>query len=210
MKEDRVNTMKTPARTTLPINPRERQVHALKHSIIYGCIFYCVFVLFAYKALLQCWHLWIFFYNPPATEGMPRADVTSLMMFIIILAPMIKIGDIHFYERYVEIRRLLPFMKRQVIYYDMMYVHIMEGTGLVTLNHYETPPKFWESPYTWLKTYYSDSIHLYFIHDPKAYPPRAVRLGLLLASNREIMEFVKTKAQSINRHNNSIWQKLNT
>jgi len=195
--------MKTSARTTLPINSRERQVHALKHSIIYGCIFYCTFVLSVYKTLLECWYLWILFLTKGIMLGI------SLMPFILILAPMIPVGDIHFYERYVEIRRLLPFMKRQVIYYDMMHVHIMEGTGLVILNHYETLPRFWKSPYTWLKIYYSDSILFYFIHTPKTHPPRLFH-RLLLVSNPEIMEFIKTKAQSVTYNNNPMWQKLNT
>ena len=209
MKEDRVNTMKTPARTTLPINPRERQVHTLKHSIIYGCVFYFVFVLFVYKALIQCWDWWLFCFNSPAMVRPLEAHVAYSMILILILAPMIPVGDIHFYERYVEIRRFLPFMKRQVIYYDMMYVHIMEGTGLVILNHYETLPRFWKSPYTWLKIYYSDSILFYFIHTPNTRPPRVFDY-LLLYSNSEIMEFLKTKTQSVSYNNNPMWQKLNT
>ena len=211
MKEDRVNAMKIPARTTLPKNPRERQVHALKHSIIYGCVFYCVFVLFVYKALLQCWDLWLFYFNPPVTQEMLRAHVTSpmifilnLMIFILILAQMILVGDIYFYERHVEIRRLLPFMKRQVIYYDMMHVHIM-GTGLVILNHYEAPTKFWEPAYISLKTYHFDSIHFHFIFNR---PPRVFR-SLLLLSNYEIMEFIKIKAQSVSYYN-LMGHKLNT
>jgi len=130
------------------------------------------------------------------------------MPFILILAPMIPVGDIHFYERYVEIRRLLPFMKRQVIYYDMMHVHIMEGTGLVILNHYETLPRFWKSPYTWLKIYYSDSILFYFITPETELPWKASLL--LLAANLEVVEFIKTKAQSVTYNNNPMWQKLNT
>ena len=183
--------MKTPKRTTLPINPSARAVHALKHSIFHGFAFYAVFCFCVYCVFLNCWYCW----NPPAPEGMPVLVVSS-MASILFLALMIPAGDIYFYERYVEIRRILPFMKRQVIYYDKMHVHITKGLGLVILNHYEIPPKFWDAPYTWVKIYYSDGIYFYFVHTPEANPPRLF-FQLLLEADPEILEFVKTKARSV-------------
>ena len=191
--------MKTPARTTLPNNPRERQVHILKRSIIYGCILSCLVV---YLTFTTCRGWWVFCFNPPLEYVIKEEMLAELVMssigYILLLASAITVGDIYFYERYVEIRCLLPFMKRKVIYYDMMHVHIMERPGFVALNHYETPPKFWNTPYTWLKTYYSDSIYFYFVRTtpPETWLPPGFSL-LLLESNPETLEFAKTKAQSV-------------
>ena len=196
--------MKTPARTTLPVNPRERQVHALKHGIFYRFAFYAFFCLFVCGVFSLCWDCWIFYSNPPAPEG-TFLLVVGLMTCILYLALMIPVGDIYFYERYVEIRYLLPFMKRQVIYYDKMHVHITEGLDIVTLNHSLIFPNCADAPCTWLRTYCSEGIYFYLFNNQ----PVQRFYHLLLEADPEILEFVKTKAQSVNYHNgkNSIWAK---
>jgi len=98
-----------------------------------------------------------------------------LILYVVTMKP-----TVYFYERYAQIRRFLPFVKRHVIYYDEMHVHIVKKKGHVRLNHYRTLPKFWESPHTWLKANFLDAINLPLNCDPK------------------ILEFVQTKALSVN------------
>ena len=115
----------------------------------------------------------------------------SLLGYIIATAILaLASGDMYFYEQRVEMRHFLPFMKRRVIYYDKMHVHIMKN-GAIALNHYATWPKFWESPYTQFKATIFDQIGF-----------------SSLFCNPEIREFLKTKAQSVS-HYGLMGQKLN-
>ena len=186
--------MKTTTRTTLPDSTHEQPVHELKLSKWARYLLYFMIVSLLF---FGCFFWWFCYFNlsPELVKaGEPGAiAVIFLVMFslggIVYVASMATVGDIYFYERYVEIRRFLPFMKRLVIYYDKMHVHIGH-MGRVNLNHYETQPKFWKSPYTWLKASILDVIYFPLNYD------------------FEILEFVKTKAQSVSYYN-FMGQKLN-
>jgi len=187
--------MKTPARTILPDNPHERPVHEVKHK---KWSFYFVVTV---VIVVFCDYWWFFDFNPPPAHTTKVEMLDVLIMYsmacVLYLAIMARAGDIYFYERHVEIRRFLPFIKRYIIYYDKMHVRIIKKKGLaryydkinfsfnskdglVYLKQYEALPKFWKSPYMWLKIATSESISFSSI------------------SNPEILEFVKTKAQSVN------------
>ena len=189
-----VNNIKTPMRTTLPDNTHEQPVYEVKHShtlqsklfIKYGFYFLATILLLVNVFM---WKTDAFTKLIGGAGGLGMAIRLVMMalfslLSIFVLAIMATPGDIYFYERYVEIRRILPFMKRYVIYYDKMHVHIVEGTSFVILNHYETLPKFWKSPYTWLKAIYFANIGLANTRFTLFYDPK-------------ILEFVKTKAQSV-------------
>ena len=190
--------MKTPARTILPDNPHERPVHEVKRGIIYRCYIYCLIIFgpfFIYEVL------WEHYFK--LTSGLIKKPVLEITVMAILsigailwVLEMVRAGDIYFYERYVEIRRFLPFMKRKIIYYDQIHVRIIKKEGLdkywdklrlpisrydgrVYLDQHKTLPKFWKSPYAWLEIATSESIRFSAI------------------SNPEILEFVKTKAQSV-------------
>ena len=178
--------MKTSARTTLPVNPREGQhpLHEIKRNMLSRCSVYHAAII---APLVICFNCWLLYFEPSFVFVTEKHEmVTQLVMVvmsslagIVWVAMAARVGDIYFYECYVEIRRILPFMKRKVIYYDKMHVHITKKEGLVSLNNYRTPPKFLESPYTWLKANFSDVI------------------GFSIVGNTEVLEFVKTKAQSV-------------
>ena len=186
--------MKTTTRTTLPDNTHEQPIYEVKHShtlqsklfIKYGFYFLATILLLVNVFM---WKTDAFTKLIGGAGGLGMAIRLVMMalfslLSIFVLAIMATPGDIYFYERYVEIRRILPFMKRYVIYYDKMHVHIVEGTSFVILNHYETLPKFWKSPYTWLKAIYFANIGLANTRFTLFYDPK-------------ILEFVKTKAQSV-------------
>ena len=184
-----VNPIKTPARTTLPGN--EQPIYELKHpsryqetSRSFKCLFYFLAFIFLFGSVL----IWRVNVSGLIKAGGPEMVIGLVIVVIyplaciMVLASMIGSGYIYFYERYVEIRRFLPFMKRLVIYYDKMHVHI-GNMGRVTLNHYEAQPKLWKSPYIWFKANFFDVIYFPLNYD------------------FEILEFVKTKAQSVNYYN---------
>ena len=91
---------------------------------------------------------------------------------------LVSFGDIYFYEGYVERRFLLP-VKPYVIDYDKMHVHIY--VDHFKLNSDRTLPKWYDA---WSK-----------------HPYDYIRVA---SSSRyctpEILEFIKTKAQSVNYH----------
>ena len=190
--------MKTPARTTLPDNPHERPVNEVKRGIIYRCYTYCLIIFgpfFIYEVL------WEHYFK--LTSGLIKKPVLEITVMAILsigailwVLRMARSVDIYFYDRYVEIRCFLPFMKRKVIYYDQIHVRIIkkEGLdkywdklrfrnrrqdGLVHLDQYKTLPNPLKSPYAWLEIATSESASFSAI------------------SNPEILEFVKTKAQSV-------------
>ena len=174
--------MKTSSRTTLPLNPHEQPVHEVKYGMIFRCYIYCAIVCALFFICDLCWECYLKLTSglitKPAEEIITMAMISlGCALWVLVMA---KDGDMYFYERYVEIRRLLPFMKRHVISYDKMHVHISRRSGFVHLNHYETLPSPWKSPYTWLKVYNYESASFSGI------------------SNPEILEFLKTKAQSVN------------
>jgi len=189
--------MKTTKQTTLSNNPHEQPVHVLKRSMFFRCFAYFVATTIP---IINCYLWWCLYFNPlPGLNTEPEYKIGMLALLvmaslicILLVAIVAAVGDIYFYERYVEIRRLLPFMKQHVIYYDKMHAHIPELAEFsdmmsFTLNRYETPPKVWKSPYTWLKAYHSESICFGHSKVTTFYDP-------------EILEFVKTKAQSVNYH----------
>jgi len=191
-KAQSVNTIKTTARATLPTtmrttNTHEQPVYELKpRELRYGAYYLALIFL-----LLSC-YMWGV--EVPKLMKVGGLEMLIKLVMSVIFLPagilMISIlGDIYFYDRYVEIRRFFPFMKRYVIYYDEMHVRIMQNGG-VNLSPYRTPPKLLESPYTWFKANTSDFI------------------GLTRYCTPEILEFVKTKAQSVS-HCNFMGQKLN-
>ena len=156
--------MKTTTQTILPDNNHEHKqpIYEVKRSR--GVKIYAYFVAFI---LLFTYFYW---------GG-------GLILWISGAILLASVRDIYFYEGYVETRSLLPsFMNREVISYDKMHVHIYKRHDRIRLNHYETLPKLWESPYAWLKTKFYPSILL-------ACSPRYC--------TPEMLEFIKTKAQSI-------------
>jgi len=175
--------MKTTAQTTLPDNTHGRPIHEVKWSKWQYYLLSFFFVLFSWPIVCV---VFFYFMNPTVEVRM----VNYLLVYIIFISGtayhLLIIGDIYFYERHVEMRRFLT-LKKKVIYYDEIHVHIMtsgeyamEG-GTVTLSHYKTLPKFLKSPYTWFKVTTSE-----FISFPRA------------DCTPEILEFLKTKAQSVN------------
>ena len=175
--------MKTTARTILPDNTHERPVYELKRKWFRWNVYFASTT----ALLINCYYWRSFYFNPSPKLVKAGEPGTTMVIFLVMsslaiimaIVIMAALGDIYFYDQYVEIRRFLPFMKRLVIYYDKMHVHIRQD-GPAILNYYETPPKFWKSPYTWLKIYHSESIKLPLNCGPK------------------IFEFLKTKAQSAN------------
>ena len=172
--------MKTTERTTLPINPHEQPIHKMEGNKLF------IGVLITLMAVVSCFYWYAVWFIPlpdPVTkeEMFEVLTISSLIGSLCIAAVIISEVDIYFYEQYVERRPLLPFMKRRVVYYDKMHVHIMKDGGVI-LNHYKTPPKFLESPYTWFKANVFDFISL----SSGSCPP-------------EIWAFVKIKAQSVSR-----------
>ena len=194
---------KTPTQTTLPgdTHEHEQPIYELKHPFRYkpqlpSRSFKCSFYFIAITFLLLSVFMWGVKVPELIKAGGPGIVIELVIVMIgqlvsiMVPAVMIRSGDIYFYERYVEIHCFLPFMKRHVIYYDKMHVHISNMMGRVNLNHYETYPKLWKSPYTWLKASFFDVIYFPLNYD------------------FEIQEFVKTKAQSVS-HYNLMGQKLN-
>ena len=167
--------MKTPARTTLPDNPHEQPVYEIKSKWFrYSFYFSLIYLLF-----IHCFFWWYIIYSDSRPAEPPYVLIAVTTPAAIVCVAIIStLGDIYFYERYVEIRRFLPFMKRFVIYYDKMHVRVRKD-GIVTLNHYETQPKCWKSPYTWFKASFIDAINIPLFSTP------------------EIREFAKTKVQSV-------------
>ena len=168
--------MKTTERTTLPDKTHEQPVYELKLSrwlVYFGAVL-----------LLLCnGFLWWLVPFPELIKE--RALGTLIILVMLTLACIMSIlmtptyGDLYFYERHVETGSFLPFVKRKTIYYDKMHLYVRKD-GIVILSHFEARPKF--CPYTRLRAYHSESINL-----PRTYDP-------------EILEFVKTKAQSVNYH----------
>ena len=155
------NAMETSARTELPVDPCEEPVHEVVcHRFLLG------FLISISLALVL--------------------DLGLLSVIIPCIVMPIIGTNIYFYEQYVEARPVLQFVKRRVLYYDKMHVHIMKNRFdthyIVNLSYYETPPKFWKSPYAWLK----------------ASPSGAINFKLDVDGNTKILEFVKTKAKSVN------------
>ena len=175
--------MKTTERATLPENVHEQPAHELKLSkwVRYGLYYVAVSLPiglgWAYFSMFEG------IGQPASNQTMEPLIICvamSLLLYIIgVPAIGLLVGDIYFYDRRVEMRCLFPFAKRKVIYYDKMHVHI-RNMGRVLLNHYETPPRFWKSPYTWLKANF------------------IAAMNIALFANPEIQEFLKTKAQSVN------------
>ena len=198
-----LNPITTPARTTLPNNTHEQPIYEIKCRKWFR---WSVYFLAATAPLDYCYYWWSVYFNPSpelVKAGEAGTIVISLVMSSLIvigcLVLMARFGDIAFYEQRVEIRRLLPFMKRHVIYYDSMHVHITRVYNSVNLSHYETPPKFWESPYTCFKADFSDVIGFHLIRKTGLNVYHHINAnGLPIASNTDILEFLKTKAQSVN------------
>jgi len=154
--------MKTTEQTD---NTHEQPIHELKRSRWdkIGAYFFAFVLLFA--GSLVTW-------------------VTLIISFLGGLYLVRTFGDIYFYEGYVERRCIFPFMKPDIIYYEEMSAHF-DVMDSVYLSHYETWPKFWKSPYTWLKAKSYDSILIGYYS--RYYTP-------------EILEFIKTKARSVSYH----------
>ena len=117
--------MKTPARTTLPDNPYEQPVYEMKRSIFFG---WGIYFAAATVPIINCYLWWLLCFDPltrfTAQPGALAVLVAVSLVCVLWVAIMIAAGDVYFYERYVEIRRFLPFMKQRIIYYDKMYIHI--------------------------------------------------------------------------------------
>ena len=96
---------------------------------------------------------------------------------------LMSVGDIYIYEGYVERRCLLPFMNPYIIDYDEMHVHIY--VDHFKLSRDRTPPKRFKFPYEWLKA--NPYVYIRVASSSRYYTP-------------EILEFLKTKAQSVNDH----------
>ena len=166
--------MKTPVRMTLPGNTHERPVHELKYGIISRCFVYGVIVL---PLFVNCYLWWALSRKTGEVIIMLAMISLGCILWVVVMSAL---GDIYFYEQYVEIRRLLPFIKGHVIYYDNMHVRINDPGGGVTLQHYQIPTKFWKSPYTWFKANCFEVINI----------PRLLHVP-------ETEEFVKPKARSV-------------
>ena len=107
--------MKTSARTTLPDGTHEQPVHELKLSKWVRYLLYSAIVSWP---ILLGWGYFNMFEEigqPSSNLGVEELVICvaiSLLGYIISVAVMAALsGDIYFYERYVEIRRFLPFMK---------------------------------------------------------------------------------------------------
>jgi len=206
--------MKITTRTTLPNNPYEHPVYEVKRSIFFK---WSVYFAVATVPAITCYLWWFLYFNLPLQYIIePGQKIGTLVLLVMVslicilwIAIVAALGDVYFYEGHVEIRRFLPFMKRQVIYYEKMHVHMptpmhteyyekmdihmplpmyIDWTPRpvpVVLNHYETSPKLWKSPYAWLKAYHSESIGFSLA-------------SLSITSNPEVMEFLKKKAKSVN------------
>ena len=134
--------MKTPERTILPDNTHEQLIYELE--LIRWHDYYALAVMLLFLNGLSWWLI-------PFSQLIKErvlvivivlVTLTAfLLAFIMWVVMMSTLGDIYFYERRGEMHSLLQFMKRKVIYYDKMHVHI-GNMGRVTLNHYETYPKF--------------------------------------------------------------------
>jgi len=179
--------MKTTTRTTLPDSTHERPIHEVKWSKWY-------LYLSSFGFVILSWPIVYFVFSyPTLEEDLVIRMAIYLPVYIMFVAGMaLQFRDIYFYERHVEMRRFLTFMKRRVIYYDDMHVHIMtygefaRQGGTVNLSHYETWPCFWESPYAWFKANTYDLICF----------PRPISFPRPYCTP-EILEFLKTKAQSV-------------
>jgi len=192
--------MKTPERTD---KTHEQPVYELKP--IRGFV-YCAAVLFLF---VNGFLWWLIPFSQLIKESVPEIAIALgvlaifLLPFIIMcIAAISGCGDVYFYEGYVERQALFPFAKRKVIYYDKMHVHIAkppdwvlaERAPSVIFNHCEMLPKHWL--HSWLEEYHSENIiglpypSFGMFYDPK------------------ILEFVKTKAQSVSYYNPK-WEKLN-
>jgi len=179
--------MKTTARTTLPDNPHEQPIYEWKRSRV-PVYYFAIILLFVNGSL---WGLIPFPELIKAgAPGMVLLVIPVIFLLLsIICMLMVSVstrGDVYFYEQYAESRGLfLPFVKQNIIYYDKMHVHILKEPDWImemkpvsgTLSYYETPPKLWS--YIRLRAYHSENI------------------GFSLALNSEVMEFIKTKAQSV-------------
>ena len=184
----------------MPDNAHEQPIYVLKYpsrqnaqmtSSEFRCIFCFLAAMFLFLSFIM-WRVKV----PEFIEagGLEMAiglviSVISPLAFIMILVGASAAWDAYFYGQYVEIQRLLPFMERHVMYYDKMHAHVSIMDHIL-LNHYETRPKFWKSPYTWLKANL-----LYVIYIPNFCDP-------------EIQEFAKAKAQSVS-HYSFMGHKLN-
>ena len=189
--------MKTTEQTD---NTHEQPIQVLNHpsrqkaqmtSETYGRCFYFVVAMYLFSGV-AVWRVKVLELIKVGGLEMVIGLVISVILVlagIMFLAMGVAAGNVYFYDRYVEIRRFLPFMKRHVMYYDKMHAHV-SVTDNILLNHYETRPKFWKSPSTWLKANI-----FYIVYIPNFY-------------DSEIQEFVKTKALSVS-HYSLMGHKLN-
>ena len=187
--------MKTPERTTLPDNTHEQPIYEVKWwNKWYKYWLSFIFVISSLPILAP---VFFYFINPTIAINLLSCLKHPILAMIYLLlcirgvaTTVLEIGDVYFYERHVEIRLFFPFMKRRVIYYDDMHVFVLGYGDLITmaectvyLSHHKMSPKFWKSPYAWFKANYYDYICF----------PRT-------DCTPEILEFLKTKAQSVNDH----------
>ena len=169
--------MKTTERTD---NTRELPIHELKRSKWYRYLFY----FFAFCPIV---YVFTDFMNPTVEKlGIYLLYLPAHIIMVAVEA--FQQGDIYFYERYVEIHYLLPFMKPYVMYYDKMHIHISKdvayGQDHLCISHYRTTPNFFESKFTFE-----------FIIKPPDYISLS---SPYYCYTPEILEFLKTKAQSVN------------
>jgi len=186
--------MKTPERTD---NTHEQQI-CLIYELKYGRSKFLAYFITAI-ILLSCCYLWGVEFpklikSGVYNDGIVRLLMASTLSLLLIIFVMSISGDIYFYDQYVERQSFLPFIKPLVIYYDEMHVYILNDDtahrGHLTLSPYRTSPEFWKPQYKCIGLF----PHPYRTSPKPSYPPYTCSPYY----TPEILEFVKTKAQSFN------------
>jgi hypothetical protein len=70
-------------------------------------------------------------------------------LYFPTLIPVFATGNVYFFEKHIELRPYLPFIRKRIVYYDGLHIRIREGRGILLTN--AIIPKWWKSPYTYWK-----------------------------------------------------------
>jgi len=58
-------------------------------------------------------------------------------------------GNVYIYEKFIELRPFLPFIKKRIVYFDELRIRIRKGRGMLLTNL--VIPIWWKSPYLYWK-----------------------------------------------------------